>query len=354
MTSLNTFILYSKNKVIEISLPSYIVEEMIQFKLLNENQNILYLNNVCLDKYSDMFFFNPYLNTASNSIYGIKVNEKISGCIFSFNNLISFIKEEIDQDYYEKLNNNKKYYICISILVLFTCIRFKNFVIDNNNILSLDEGKLYNYSFFIYLSSCEIKEEVFALNLLKYDYYKVDLCNDSSLNYSEFKLKYSIDISDNIKINPINQIYNKSRHIVDLFLYDFETNELAKFLKLYQIVEILIEDVFESELNEIIISYKSSKINARKVDEKLKDLSKESYRVKKLSKGISGLVNFNKSIACLLNEKKQSEDTMANLYSLRCLLFHNYYEFQKNENHIDSLSSVNYYFKFFLIEYFSK
>lgn len=138
-------------------------------------------------------------------------------------------------------------------------------------------------------------------------------------------------------------------------LLAYETNTFLKFFYLYQIIELLIEDVFRNEHQLLFDGVMSEKdlLKIKDMLDKLRDISSEKQRLHLL---ISNYITNPFDCSDLKNACNQFlincgnsviPDPMTSLYTVRNILFHRYRDYQTNHDDIETVVSE---FITFLVE----
>lgn len=123
---------------------------------------------------------------------------------------------------------------------------------------------------------------------------------------------------------------------------------LTRFVLLYQVVELFIAEIHRRLLDDAITKYKSKELKRNDFGEELKEISKESFQINILFKGLSEeaicleFISAVKSLFSDVNYKPKSKSLDALLYALRNQIFHNYGLFVGHE---DALIQVIFCFE---------
>ena len=173
------------------------------------------------------------------------------------------------------------------------------------------------------------------INDFCYEDYIVDLFGYgySCLPYSTIGER-DVYVEKRINIRRISRDVKEKMFIVEVFkslLVQTNLLPLAKFHMLYQIVELLIGDIFSYEFTNFSKKISEDTNNLFDLKDELQKLTGEKYRVKELFNTysrIDGILKENLMDVCneILKEssKKEKVDVGDSLYSVRCLVFHNY------------------------------
>jgi hypothetical protein len=137
-----------------------------------------------------------------------------------------------------------------------------------------------------------------------------------------------------------------------------ERHHLVKFHLLYQVIEMLIERIFNREFSEIITKYNPSG-NLFEMKEKLNSLANEKDRVRKLfsSEYLKQLVSGNdlknkcNELLVKFESKGIKNAEHSALYSVRSLIVHNYRQLSNKEREL--VEAINDEFENVLFEIIS-
>lgn len=173
------------------------------------------------------------------------------------------------------------------------------------------------------------------INDFCYEDYIVDLFGHgySCLPYSAMGEK-DVYVEKRINIRRISKDVKEKIFIGEVFkslLVQTDLLPLAKFHMLYQIIELLIGDIFSYEFTIFSKKISEDTNNLFDLKDELQKLTGEKYRVKELFNTYSRIDRILKDkLMDVCNEilkeasKKEKVDVGDSLYSVRCLVFHNY------------------------------
>ncbi len=191
------------------------------------------------------------------------------------------------------------------------------------------------------------------------DDYTVDLFGYgySFWQYSS-SVKKEVDVGKRINIRRISNDIKEKFFIIEVFkslLIQTERSPLARFHMLYQMVELLIGDIFSYEFIELSSKISADTNNLFDLKDELQRLSGEKYRVKELFSTYShmdGTIKEKLRDACneILKQsaKKEKADVADSLYSVRCLIFHNFGSIPSKAREI--IKDINVIFEKVVIE----
>ena len=284
-----------------------------------------------------MLFYNE--DNYENNIFQVYADSKRIGWIFPINSLLSS-----EHDYADNIYFLKYAYIAIYLLIHdiysmdqeffpqnFTLTDYYNkentiFVIDEENTKKIEDFKIENY----------------IVSLFKYGY----TCNEN-MNFYPSPIKGT----KRLNIRPLSKELCDNPNINELFINQFslaKDNEIIKFHICYQIIELLISKVFEHKLQSIIETLSKNPENLFDLREDLLNITSEKNRIKCLFEDYTSCTTRDKTqigIICKqfleLNQKKFSDVSYYNLYSVRCMLVHKLYLL--NNDSYSLLGKINTY-----------
>jgi len=172
-------------------------------------------------------------------------------------------------------------------------------------------------------------------NLFKYGYRYKDKLDTESERMS----KYYAELKKNIKLYKISEKLKNNTYIYDLFTYVLEENNVVHaFLSLYQVIEIIIFDIFKDGLGKCFENY--SRVSENNCDrffeigEELTSITKEKPRIIKLFTNL-GTECSNLQSLCnnLLNKMgfESGRNAASAIYAVRNNLVHSYRLFSIQE-----------------------
>lgn len=322
--------------------------------------------------YGLYLFFN--VNTIENDIYQIYAkspqikNERI-GWLFPFTALTS-------KDHSMKNNVHYLKYACVAIRKLFLSQKKYKSVQDESLLNSSPEIDI-SYLFppavsLLVLCNKKLKDskpEEFFLDLLYYGYIPYEFSrsiqnefigkeNLITLRESQ-KLKECPKIVCSSKANIIAQhkeFYERLQLILSIiFFQNYNKNEVIRFFYLYQLIELIIEVIFDFEINEHIDSFTRGDLDCRSIREKFSDTSKEISRIKSIfNKYCHATENFtpiygelSRIYSLFFDAEEAVKDVAKIIYKFRNSLFHS---FIKHEKKTDILQEFNDSFEKLVLE----
>lgn len=285
-----------------------------------------YLNLNIEDNLEDYYFniLNTSILNRENDIFQVydkQANVRL-GWIFPIQALLSG-----EHDYAE--NNFFLKYAYIAIYLLLNNVNEEN-MRNSSEVLRVTD--FYSEDAIIFVlckSNCkQIKDfcyEDYIVDLFGYGY--------SCLPYSAIGEK-NVYVEKRINIRKISKDVKEKIFIVEVFkslLVQTNLLPLAKFHMLYQIIELLIGDIFSYEFTDFSKKISEDTNNLFDLKDELQKLTGEKYRVKELFNTYSRIDRIlQKRLKDVCNEllkkasKKEKVDVGDSLYSVRCLVFHNY------------------------------
>jgi len=184
---------------------------------------------------------------------------------------------------------------------------------------------------------------------LTLDHFEIPLLEYGYSFYSAHEMKYQKTVSNNeLKVIATKEMTDAeySTPYVETFLKEkaWHDNELVRFLSLYQIIEILLDQVLISRLNELIVKTKNGEFNTRNIDTKLQNTT-EASRFADICEwsGINKASYSNLKDECnnLLKKddgKKKNYQIPECVYQTRNEILHRYRMVVKKETQIASIN----------------
>lgn len=322
-----------------LSLPKFLPEKYsfsLEFsKGIIEIPYILQIEDPFLADDFDTYIF---VNTAvqENDIFGVIEGESGQriGWLFPIQALLS-----IEHNYADNPHFLSCAFPAFQKLLEGKGVPTKNPVFTGEQLSLLD---FYNENdIILLLGKNEIKKikdfqiQPFLPNLFKYGYRYKDKLETVSRRVS----KYYGEIDKNVNLYKISDKLTDNTYIYDLFTSVLDdSNVVHTFLSLYQVIEIIIFDIFKDGLKECFESY--SKVSQDDCDgffgigEKLNNIAKERPRIKKLFMDL-GEDCPELQILCnnLLNKLgfESGKNVSSALYAVRNRLVHSYRLFSDQE-----------------------
>ena len=272
------------------------------FKILNTN---------ILNRENDIF-----------QVYDKQANVRL-GWIFPIQALVSGEHDFAENSFFLK-------YAFIAISLLLDNINEENIRNSSEALRITDFYKEDAIILVLCKSNCRL------INDFCFDDYIVDLFGYgySCFPYSAIGEK-DVYVEKRINIRRISADVKEKMFIVEVFkslLVQTYLLPLAKFHMLYQIIELLIGDIFSFEFTNFSKKISEDTNNLFDLKDELQKLTGEKYRVKELFSNtysrIDAVLKDKLKDVCneILNKasKKEKFDVGDSLYSVRCLVFHNY------------------------------
>lgn len=278
-----------------------------------------------------------------NSIFQVyeKTKSKRIGWIFTVQSLVSNEHKEANNKYFLKYA-----YVAMEILIrriesiefnddIYEIDDFYNsesviLIIDKGNISDIEDFKIENYIPYLY----------------KYGY-----CFNGNND-----LPYFTQVEERLNLHSISPILKEENYIIELFknFLGNEASYLLKFYLLYQVIELILEKIFDKEFKDIVHGLSSNDKSLFDTKETLSTIANEKYRIKKLftnySKNIEALEELKIRCNLLLEKKGKKKYTTGaeSLYSVRNLLVH--LSRIVNDNDKELINEINMYFEICIIE----
>lgn len=276
------------------------------------------------EDYSIYFFYNN--NYVENNIYQViesRIDKRI-GWIFPIQALISQEHDYIDNSHflkyafvaYEKLLNDQS-----------DCMVKRIPVIQEGAISLFD---FYPQDSFVLITCNEITKNIQDFSI--HDYYASLYSQGFYASVGEYRKPVVNNNGKKLYINSISDHVKTEDFLIHLFkeLLNSEKHHLVKFYLLYQVVELLIEKIFNKEIVDLMEEVSKQSSNLFILKEKLGDLAKEKERINKLFTQYTKTLGSKQIVMELGNQllslvarepKKNASDS---LYSVRNLLVHDY------------------------------
>jgi len=165
-----------------------------------------------------------------------------------------------------------------------------------------------------------------------------------------------------MNIRPMSMFFRNLLFIRTLFsdLLAFESNPLLRFFYLYQIVELLLEQVFKKEQGILVNNLISSCNDTEKTKDILDKISQYSSEKRRLNLLMRSYIRCTPNQAELqtacktflsANDKEHAEDVSASLYKVRNILFHQYRDVSDEELIDDIVSELVPFLEHLLYEF---
>ena len=295
-------------------------------------------------------FYNK--DCSENSIFQVydKEYDKRIGWIFPIQALISN-----EHDYSDNVHFLRYAYIAFKkLLEVQENIKAKEIEYEDRTYSVLD---FYNEDMIILILDSENINEIkdFEFNDYILDLYKYGYCVEGSN-----KLGYFEEVKKNIKLHKIKQFLREEDYIFELFknFLGKETSPLLKFYLLYQVIELIIEKIFNKELSEMLEALGNNTTSLFDIKESLNNIAKEKDRIIKISSKYSERVRCAEELKAncnrlLTNQGKEEENEVGqSLYKVRNLLVHNYRGINEQNKYI--IEEVTISFEKYIIELLTK
>ena len=323
------------NSIYEITSVPYLLRD-------NDLNECVYNENLQNYKYK-IFYQEDFKENEIFQIAERSISQRI-GWLFPISSIIS-----CSHDYYDNPHYCRYAFIAHLLLILHE--------IDEKDIINTDFDEIINKMFteknaiiFIYENNLTSRIENFNIenyytSFYKYGYY--------------LKNGYS---NHHVKKPPLNKILTVERvsvHLIqnsfisDFFkLFCFEKYPFVKFHILYQIIELLIEDILIYSLEQTIIKFKSKEIYTRSLRDRIRKVESEKDRIILMldwcQLSYQDYHLLNDSCSQFLESKgRESLPFPESLYSFRNFVVH---DFRHMTNEIDTVNEINKLFELFIYD----
>lgn len=182
-------------------------------------------------------------------------------------------------------------------------------------------------------------------SLIKYGYVRLGSKNPSEIELTEV----STPTTKKLYIEQISPIIESERLISELLntSFAYERKAIFKFFLIYQIIELLLDDIYKHRQASIIdelVSVKSDSIRTKEVLEKLQSFLSEKKRIELLvgkysniAGELSELQRLCNNLLAILNRDSENE-FQGYFYKIRNFIFHQYRDFPHDgENHLEQI-----------------
>jgi F0F1-type ATP synthase delta subunit len=315
-----------------------------------------------VEDYEIVFLHNPYLN-AENDIFEVYLNDPDTriGWVFPLQALVS--------DEHDKASNVhflKYAFVAFNKLLL----NHENFQINNLNYspsISLSLEDFYPKDLIILIISKDkkslvnnfsIEDYLPSLSVFGYYIYKINDNKKPINNYQEIE-DYFINIRvdrQRLTLKKMCSTYSDNFYIKQLYknLLNGVLHPLMRFHYLYQIIELMSEDLYEVEFLKSIEDYSSKKLTRNDLRENLTSLN-ERKRLGKIitENSIEQSIKtdlFQECNKILTDFEKEANDSSDALYDLRNLITHNFRKITERQEHLSTLEYVNFRFELLINE----
>ncbi|MBT9097693.1 hypothetical protein KFZ76_08230 [Methylovulum psychrotolerans] len=175
-------------------------------------------------------------------------------------------------------------------------------------------------------------------SLIKHGYFKL-----SNINPGEIAFKAESPQNKKLSILQISYFLSSHKLISELLnnYFAYEKKAVFKFFFIYQIIELLIDDVFKNEQKKIIdhlVSVRDDSGLAKEALEKIRDSIAEKQRIGLLVKNYSNMNGNLSDLKHLCNEflidigRTEGNEFQEYFYKIRNFIFHQYRDFQSMQN----------------------
>lgn len=329
---------------------------------LNINYTLDPQTDYLVEDYNIVFLHNPYFN-AENDIFEVYVNEPDTriGWIFPLQALLSQEHDKAQNEHFLKYA-----FVAFNILLL----NHDNFKIKEQNYSATTIYTLEDFypKDLIILIVCKdklsqiqnFKISKYLPSLASYGYYKYKI-NDNRKPIEGYNdiADYFKELRKNkqrITIKKICNLYSDNFYIKELYknLLNGELHPLMQFHYLYQIIELMLEDLYEVEFNKSVEEYASKKLTRNDLRENLTTLNERKRLSKIINENtIEGSIKTDLLQECLkilVEFDKNATELPDALYDLRNLVTHNFRLITEKQEHLKNLDYVNFRFELLINE----
>jgi hypothetical protein len=344
----------SKEKIIEFPEVEFDEENSSFILKSKDKENIFsvdyipHLDKEFEDKEFKIFFFsNQYLN-AENDVFEVheKELERI-GWIFPIQ-----VLESNENDFSDNEFLNKYKYPVFKKLLKGSNKKRPSFTGYSNYRLT----DFYNDDIIVFVISLETIPEEYGIDILNYlpcfanfGYYPWNTDHHQYfMQQSTLALKKRG--SKKIKIQKSKLDISQNQFLKDLYRVHLKSinHFLLKFYFLYQVIEYLMEENFDTDFTSLVEEYKNSRLSKNDLKEKINSITRERgsisslFEKAKVSDSIQ--VDFKRDCKALLETyyPKTPENLGDLIYDTRNLVVHRYREILKKEEDIDLLDLVTH------------
>lgn len=340
-------------------ITAFFDEQDKSFKLsgnvLNNKEEIeielKYILNVYKDyEYSDYELYVLHNNSlGENDIYQVYDKEKSirMGWIFPIQAL-----ESKEHDYSENQHFLKYAYVAMELLLRDkTNIHAKEPKYEQYNRYYLKD--FYDNESMILILSKEQLKKIEDFNI---DDYIPDFYNYGYVFKGESSGTKDKSLDKRINLSRISKFLREEEFIFQLFkeFIGTEKSALLKFYLLYQVIELLMEKIFNNEFTNIMDKLSKSSNSLFDLKEDLGEVANEKVRIKKLFNNYCSSIQYSSELMQTCNKlleksnKKTWTSVAESLYSVRNLLVHQYRGIPKEE--LMLIDDINYYFESVIVD----
>lgn len=355
-------------KIVELNNISF-EDDISAFKLMNSSVEIFidYIPSIhtdfIKDEYSVYIFKNDILNS-ENDIFQVFLNnpDKRIGWIFPIQALLSNQHQHARSvpflnysfvAFYQLLLNKNFDYVARPELRANASMKLTDFYPEN--------------SIVFVLSHATIKDDIKSFNienlilpLFQFNYYVLSDKNLKAVSQKKFKHDYYSAIKGKSKlyIDYCSDNLVADFYIINLFktVLPVETHHLVRFHNVYQVIEILIEEIFDLDFDNAINQFNKGEITRMDFKVRLGKILDETKR-------INDVINYSKigdnqsedlKNACndiLSKVQIQLKNSLTDaIYKVRSLIVHDYRKFRDNNDLVELLEIVIFYYEIFVAD----
>lgn len=330
-------------------------ENTFELKTMDNTSSIIFVPKLHLHaEYDPMNYEMIFLQNdaaSENSIYPIYADDKRIGWIFPIQALLSTEHERAENMHFLK-------YAYVAIYKLLDLIEDKDSKEQSTDLLLTD----------YYSSDKQIllidKDNITQIEDFNIDSYVLSLFIKGYTFIDKGHSPFDLEIVDkNLRIKSLPKDLKSAGYINILFknLIPIEMEAFAKFHLLYQVVEMLISGVFDSEFSKFITRIDSEADKLFDNKDRLNDIINEKKRVSMLMSSYTRIPfqkkeRLNKLCVDILKKSSRTfsagddeADMPKNVYAVRCLIVHTFYVLDK-ELYEDILNDLNEAFLDVVIE----
>lgn len=308
------------------------------------------------DKKGDIFNENPdnygykifyKINYKENDIFQViesNLGNRI-GWIFPISSIVSTSHDYADNPHY------CRYALLAHMLLLRNEIAEKDIV--SKDFSSIIESK-YSEDAIILIYKKELVRDITDFKL---DNYFASLCEYGyyiERGYTNKNIK-APTATGKIYLQSISEDIISDKYMTRFFqMLCIEKHSIVKFHILYQIIELLIEDILIYSLENTIRLFKDKKIYTRSLRERISKVESEKDRILMLiEKCKLNIEDYNslheKCVAFLMKRGREYVNFPESLYSVRNFIVHDY-RFIVEETELEEINDINALFEMFVLE----
>lgn len=285
-------------------------------------------------------------NFKENEIYQVlekSINERI-GWIFPISSIVS-----TSHDYTNNPHYCRYAFVAHMLLILYE--------ISESDIASMSFDEIISKKYiekdaiiFIYEKKqiekiSKFKIDNYYANFYQYGYYlKANYFNPNIINPKS---------GGKIFIQPISTHLTENDYFYKFFhQLCFEIHPIVKFHVLYQVIELLIEDILIYSLEQLIIQFKEKKIYTRSLRERITKVESEKDRINIMIRWCKishdDYIELHDSCAFFLTSKgREEEDFPESLYAFRNFIVHDFRNMTEDNS---TIIEINYLFELFVLD----